>query len=71
MNIAKKVVLISPDVLRRLNKLDQDNSLANIKNDMLKVLHDPELKDLGHNTNNCYRGVHFFKIGCDSQWKYQ
>lgn len=39
------MVLISPDVLRRLNTQAQDSNLMDIESDMSKVLHDPELED--------------------------
>lgn len=45
MNHAKKMVLISPDVLRRLNTTSKDNTLDTIENDMNKILHTPELED--------------------------
>lgn len=45
MNHAKKMVLISPDVLRRLNTPVKDNTLETIENDMNKILHAPELED--------------------------
>lgn len=46
MNHAKKMVLISPDALKRLNTPTTDNiSVDNIENDMNKVLHDDKLED--------------------------
>lgn len=45
MNHAKKMVLISPDALRRLNTPVKDNTVDTIENDMTKILHAPELED--------------------------
>src|SRR5436190_3681747 len=45
MNKAKKMVLISPEVLQRLNNPIKDNTLNNIENDMVNILQSNDLED--------------------------
>ena len=45
MNHVKKMVLISLDVLRRLNTPTRDNNMLDLESDMHGVLHNPELED--------------------------
>lgn len=45
MNRAKKMVLISPETLQRLNTPIKDNPIDTLDSDMSSVLHAPELED--------------------------
>lgn len=40
-----KMVLLSPDALRRLNTSVKDNEVDTIESNMNKILHTPELED--------------------------
>ena len=45
MSKAKKMVLISPEVLQRLNNPIKDNTLNNLENDMSNILQSNDLED--------------------------